>query len=84
MFPRHLLTFQAKWDIDDLHRHPDFVPIKKEPAPPKPPSEDDDLPPRPSNAGKRESNDNTPAHDGDGEFGSTYAGITFGLANHCR
>ena len=25
-----LIRYQSKWDPDNLHRHPDFVPIKKE------------------------------------------------------
>lgn len=25
-----LIDYQSKWDPDNLHRHPDFVPIKKE------------------------------------------------------
>ncbi|PWY93732.1 hypothetical protein BO94DRAFT_583102 [Aspergillus sclerotioniger CBS 115572] len=61
----------AKWDVDELHRHPDFVP-KKEPVPvkPKPSSEDDDLPPRPIDLGKSSNLDDSMAFDGDGEFGS--------------
>ena len=27
-----LIAGQSKWDPDNLHRHPDFAPIKKEPA----------------------------------------------------
>lgn len=64
---------QAKWDVEDLHRHPDYVPIKKEPAQQKPALEDDDLPPpRVNLASKNESVDNSAAFDGDGEFGSEY------------
>ncbi|KAJ5081565.1 hypothetical protein NUU61_009829 [Penicillium alfredii] len=61
----------AKWDVDDLHRHPDFAPVKKEPPPPRRLLEDDDLPPPrpsgPANSGHSGSNAN---FDGDGEFGS--------------
>ena len=65
------LTFpQARWDVDDLHRHPDFAPIKKEPVPRKPIQEDDDLPPRPTNAGKSNNSSADTAFDADGEFGS--------------
>lgn len=80
------LTSQPKWDIDELHRHPDFVPIKKAPAPapPKQPMEDDDLPPRPLDVGKRPSNSNTPTFDGDGEFGSKCLGSTLELSNKTR
>lgn len=61
----------AKWDVKDLHRHPDYVPIKKEPPQQKPASEDDDLPPPRVNLGsKNESVDDSAAFDGDGEFGS--------------
>lgn len=58
--------------MDDLHRHPDYAPVKKEPAPPKHTPEDDDLPPRPSEVGKRAGSNHAAAHDGDGEFGSTH------------
>lgn len=83
MIPRRLLTLQAKWDIDDLHRHSDFVPIKKEPAQ-KQTSEDDDLPPRPSNVEKHESNGDKPAYDGDGEFGSAYTSNILSASNNYR
>ncbi|TPR03520.1 Aspartic-type endopeptidase ctsD [Aspergillus niger] len=62
-------TVPAKWDVDELHRHPDFVP-RKEPVKPKPSPEDDDLPPRPTDVGKSSSIDDSMAFDGDGEFGS--------------
>ncbi|GAB1217609.1 hypothetical protein ATERTT37_006848 [Aspergillus terreus] len=59
----------AKWDINELHRHPDFAP-KKEPAPPKRVQEDDDLPPQPAvTAAKRNPSDSS-NFDGDGEFGT--------------
>ncbi|KAE8353928.1 hypothetical protein BDV28DRAFT_147630 [Aspergillus coremiiformis] len=63
-------TAPARWDVDDLHRHPDFAPIKKEPVPQKPIPEDDDLPPRPTHAVKSSSNSVDTAFDVDGEFGS--------------
>ncbi|KAH1346319.1 hypothetical protein KXV70_001874 [Aspergillus fumigatus] len=60
----------ARWDVDDLHRHPDYAPIKKEPVLAKPVPEDDDLPPRLPDAGKSTSTNDTTVFDGDGEFGS--------------
>lgn len=63
-----LTLLQARWDVEQLHRHPDFVTRKKEPVQPKPIPEDDDLPPRPSDIGKTSSAET--AVDGDGEFGS--------------
>ncbi|GMF74882.1 unnamed protein product [Aspergillus oryzae] len=62
------------WDVDDLHRHPDFAPIKKEPVQQKPMQEDDDLPPRPTDAGKNNSNSADTAFDADGEFGIAATG----------
>ncbi|KAH2744592.1 hypothetical protein KXV39_005201 [Aspergillus fumigatus] len=59
----------ARWDVDDLHRHPDYAPIK-EPVLAKPVPEDDDLPPRLPDAGKSTSTNDTTVFDGDGEFGS--------------
>ncbi|KAL4984770.1 DNA repair and recombination protein radC [Aspergillus falconensis] len=63
-----LKTVPSKLDVEDLHRHPDFAPIKKEPVRPKPPPEDDDLPPHPSIAGRNTSNNSVA--DMDAEFGS--------------
>ncbi|KAL5000707.1 DNA repair and recombination protein radC [Aspergillus recurvatus] len=63
-----LKTVPSKLDVDDLHRHPDFAPIKREPVRPKPPPEDDDLPPHPSIAGRNISTNS--AADMDAEFGS--------------
>ncbi|KAL4906457.1 DNA repair and recombination protein radC [Aspergillus multicolor] len=62
-----LKTIPTKLDVNDLHRHPDFAPIKREPVQPKPPPEDDDLPPRPSVTTR-----NTPKNEADidAEFGS--------------
>ncbi|KAJ5673916.1 DNA repair and recombination protein radC [Penicillium macrosclerotiorum] len=62
----------ARWDVDELHRHPDFAPIKKETIAPKRIAEDDDLPPRPRPAEPVKNNvsENIAAFDGDGEFGS--------------
>ncbi|BCR85137.1 RAD52 DNA repair protein RADC [Aspergillus chevalieri] len=70
----------ARWNPDDLHRHPDFAPVKKEPAPPKPsPHEDDDLPPRPADAARPPAKVDT--FDGDGEFGSDlFDEADFGVA----
>ncbi|KAL5363639.1 RAD52 DNA repair protein [Aspergillus floccosus] len=71
----------AKWDINELHRHPDFAPVKKEPAPPKRVQEDDDLPPQPAvTAAKRNLSDSS-NFDGDGEFGSDlFDEADFGVA----
>ncbi|KAL4978078.1 DNA repair and recombination protein radC [Aspergillus desertorum] len=63
-----LKTVPSKLDVDDLHRHPDFAPVKKEPVRPKPPPEDDDLPPHPSVAERNTSTNS--AADVDAEFGS--------------
>ncbi|KKK26984.1 hypothetical protein ARAM_002616 [Aspergillus rambellii] len=63
-------TLPTKLDIDGLHRHPDFAPIKKEPLQPKPRPEDDDLPPRPTILGNSNSSAGNSAYDFDGEFGS--------------
>ncbi|PWY86225.1 RAD52 DNA repair protein [Aspergillus heteromorphus CBS 117.55] len=60
----------AKWDVDELHRHQDYAPIKKEPVKPKPSPEDDNLPPRPAEIGRSSNGDDPMAFDGDGEFGS--------------
>ncbi|KAL2812810.1 hypothetical protein BJX63DRAFT_395506 [Aspergillus granulosus] len=63
-------TVPAKLDIDELHRHPDFAPIKKEPVQPKQPPEDDDLPPRPGMAARDNSLVENTLQDLDAEFGS--------------
>jgi DNA repair and recombination protein RAD52 len=58
----------GKWDVEELHRHPDFAPKKL--PPPKRMAEDDDLPPpRPVEPAKS-SVPEIKAFDGDGEFGS--------------
>ncbi|KAJ5324251.1 Rad52/22 double-strand break repair protein [Penicillium atrosanguineum] len=59
----------GKWDVEELHRHPDFAPRKL--PPPKRMAEDDDLPPpRPVEQAKSNVPEIKPAFDGDGEFGS--------------
>lgn len=67
---------QTKWDVDNLHRHPDYAPVKKEPEQTadrsKNVSEDNDLPPRPTEVSTRNNNDITMTFDGDGEFGSRF------------
>ncbi|KAJ5081974.1 Rad52/22 double-strand break repair protein [Penicillium argentinense] len=62
----------AKFDVEELHRHPDFAPIKKPPPPSRPPTEDDDLlpPPRPVEPAKSCNPAPNLSFDGDGEFGS--------------
>ncbi|KAF7719130.1 Uncharacterized protein PECH_001759 [Penicillium ucsense] len=63
-------TAPARWDVNELHRHPDFAPLKKEIVPKSRLSEDDDLPlPRPSEPARSAIPSHT-AIDGDGEFGS--------------
>ncbi|KAE8373440.1 hypothetical protein BDV26DRAFT_285118 [Aspergillus bertholletiae] len=74
-------TAPARWDVDDLHRHPDFAPVKKEPIQQRPIPEDDDLPPRPTDARKNSSNPASVAFDADGEFGSDlFDEADFGVA----
>lgn len=69
---------QARWDVEALHRHPDFAPIKKEPPPAKPIAEDDDLPPpRPMEPAKSSTTESNAIFDGDGEFGSECYVCTF-------
>ena len=66
-----LMPDQARWDVDELHRHRDYAPIKREPAASKRISEDDDLPPaRPAELGKSSNTETNAIFDGDGEFGS--------------
>ncbi|OKL58948.1 DNA repair and recombination protein radC [Talaromyces atroroseus] len=64
----------SKWDADNLHRHPDYAPVKKEPVQAKKISEDVELPPRPVELNTRKENniahDTSATFDGDGEFGS--------------
>lgn len=75
--PTYTNFYQARWNPDELHRHPDFAPIKKETTPPKPPpQEDDDLPPRPADAARPAKVD---TFDGDGEFGSMSRDISSDL-----
>ncbi|KAJ5875622.1 DNA repair and recombination protein radC [Penicillium subrubescens] len=64
-------TGPARWDVSDLHRHPDFAPIKREPVPNIKMVEDDDLPlPRPTEPARSSAPSHATAFDGDGEFGS--------------
>ncbi|KAL4889037.1 hypothetical protein BDV59DRAFT_123083 [Aspergillus ambiguus] len=71
----------AKWDINELHRHPDFAPIKKEPPPPKRVQEDDDLPPQPAIPAPKRNPTDSSNFDGDGEFGSDlFDEADFGVA----
>lgn len=69
---RGLISMQNKWDVNELHRHRDFAPVKREPAQPKRVAEDDDLPPPPTVAPARSSNTSNAIFEGDGEFGSTH------------
>ncbi|KAJ5787248.1 hypothetical protein N7457_002238 [Penicillium paradoxum] len=73
----------GKWDVDDLHRHPDFAPpAKKQPPPPKRAAEEDDLPlPRPIHQARSTNPGNTASFEGDGEFGSDlFDEADFGVA----
>ncbi|PLB54414.1 hypothetical protein P170DRAFT_452186 [Aspergillus steynii IBT 23096] len=73
----------AKWDVDELHRHPDYAPVKKEPVQPRPAPEDDDLPPRPANATRNNNSNDSAAFDADGEFGSDlFDEADFGVATN--
>ncbi|KAL3481600.1 hypothetical protein BJX99DRAFT_218597 [Aspergillus californicus] len=63
-------TVPSKLDINELHRHPDYAPIKKEPVRVKPAPEDDDLPPRPTVAGRSNPSAGNATSDMDAEFGS--------------
>lgn len=63
---------QNKWDVNELHRHRDFAPVKKEPIQPKRVAEDDDLPPPPTVAATRSGAPSNAIFEGDGEFGSTH------------
>ncbi|KAJ6179318.1 hypothetical protein N7519_009779 [Penicillium mononematosum] len=62
----------GRWDVEDLHRHPDFAPPpKKQPPPPKREPEEDDLPlPRPVHQARGNNPGNNASFEGDGEFGS--------------
>ncbi|EEA27895.1 DNA repair protein rad52 [Talaromyces marneffei ATCC 18224] len=62
----------SKWDAENLHRHPDFAPTKKEPVPDRKLPEEVELPPRliEYNNRKETSSHETLTFDGDAEFGS--------------
>ncbi|OXV06860.1 hypothetical protein Egran_05379 [Elaphomyces granulatus] len=61
----------AKWNVDNLHRHPDYAPVEKEPAGDnsKRLAEDNDLPPRAAEASLTNTDD-TLTFEADAEFGS--------------
>ncbi|KXG52522.1 Rad52/22 double-strand break repair protein [Penicillium griseofulvum] len=71
----------GKWDVEDLHRHPDFAPPKKQVPPPKRVPEEDDLPlPRPIHQARGNNLENI-SFEGDGEFGSDlFDEADFGVA----
>ncbi|EED23754.1 RAD52 DNA repair protein RADC [Talaromyces stipitatus ATCC 10500] len=63
----------SKWDAENLHRHPDYAPVKKELVQEKKLPEDVELPPRPVDYNSRKettSHETSTTFDGDGEFGS--------------
>lgn len=73
---------QTKWDVGNLHRHPDYAPVKKEPPPqppqpietkpkvthPEPKKVEPQLPEMPS----KNTINETPPSDPDFEFGSKF------------
>lgn len=66
------IFIQARWDVAELHRHPDFAP-RKQPPPPNLAAEDDLLPPpRPVEPAKSNNAPASVSFDGDGEFGSEF------------
>ncbi|KAJ5179777.1 hypothetical protein N7492_002987 [Penicillium capsulatum] len=75
----------AKFDVEELHRHRDYAPIKKELPPPPRIQEDDDLPPprpAPAQPVKNHNVANNVSFDGDGEFGSDlFDEADFGVTN---
>ncbi|CAI7564509.1 unnamed protein product [Penicillium glandicola] len=73
----------GRWDVDDLHRHPDFAPpAKKQLPPPKTIPEEDELPlPRPIHQARSNNPGNSASFEGDGEFGSDlFDEADFGVA----
>ncbi|OQE36211.1 hypothetical protein PENCOP_c012G00450 [Penicillium coprophilum] len=72
----------GRWDVEDLHRHPDFAPPKKQASLPKRVPEEDDLPlPRPIHQARGNNPGNNASFDGDGEFGSDlFDEADFGVA----
>ncbi|KAJ5501483.1 Rad52/22 double-strand break repair protein [Penicillium expansum] len=73
----------GRWDVEDLHRHPDFAPpAKKQLPPPKRAPEEDDLPlPRPIHQARSNNPGNNTSFEGDGEFGSDlFDEADFGVA----
>ncbi|KAJ5143979.1 uncharacterized protein N7515_002766 [Penicillium bovifimosum] len=74
----------GRWDVDDLHRHPDYAPqVKKQPPlPPKRIPEEDELPPsRPIQQARNNAPGSSVSLEGDGEFGSdVFDEADFGVA----
>lgn len=69
----HANGVQSKWDAENLHRHPDYAPTKKEPVRETKLQEDLELPPQPieyTNRREATSHETSVTIDGDGEFGS--------------
>ncbi|KAF9244810.1 hypothetical protein DTO013E5_9035 [Penicillium roqueforti] len=73
----------GRWDVENLHRHPDFAPLKKPLPPPKQVPEEDDLPlPGPPHQARGNNSGNNVSFDGDGEFGSDlFDEADFGVAD---
>ncbi|KAJ5542154.1 hypothetical protein N7535_004577 [Penicillium sp. DV-2018c] len=75
----------GRWDVDDLHRHPDYAPQVKKQVPPPPPkrvSEEDDLPPpRPIQQAGNNAPGSSVSLEGVEEFGSdVFDEADFGVA----
>ncbi|KAG0156849.1 hypothetical protein PDIDSM_4031 [Penicillium digitatum] len=73
----------GRWDVEDLHRHPDFAPPAKKQLPTsKCALEEDDLPlPRPVHQARENNIGNNTSFEGDGEFGSDlFDEADFGVA----
>ncbi|KAL1977943.1 hypothetical protein VTN31DRAFT_802 [Thermomyces dupontii] len=64
----------AKWDVENLHRHPSYVTANKDTNPAKKDSGDNGLPPRPTEVNQRGETGNVSSStfDVDGEFGSDF------------
>ncbi|CAG8077006.1 unnamed protein product [Penicillium salamii] len=63
----------GRWDVDDLHRHPDFAPPKKQPPLPQPVPEDEEISlPRPIQQARANPPGQQGSFDGEGEFGSDF------------
>ncbi|CAG8281745.1 unnamed protein product [Penicillium olsonii] len=63
----------GKWDVEELHRHPDFAPAKKQPPPPPPVPEDEEISlPQPIQQARGNPPASLGSFDVEGEFGSDF------------